>query len=176
VTPLVAALLVLCGLVALGLGRLGGEAVARARAQTAADAGALAGAAAGEAEGRTAVEANGARMLTYEQAGDDTRVGAAVGTSRAHARARRSGGAPPGHPWPSGVEAGLRAALARAEQLQGGPVTIVGVQDRGLSVEVDAAGVARLAAVAPGAGLCRADPAGAPGRFTLCPPGGALPP
>ncbi|MDP8987844.1 MAG: helicase, partial [Actinomycetota bacterium] len=48
VSPLVAVLVVATGGLCVGLGRLGGELVAAARARTAADAAALAGAAEGE--------------------------------------------------------------------------------------------------------------------------------
>ncbi len=60
---------------------------------TAADAAALAGAAAGrEAAGRTA-SANGGRLVTYQELGDDTRVQVELGGVRATARARRTTGA-----------------------------------------------------------------------------------
>ncbi len=95
VLPLVAVTMVVAGLACLALGRLGGVAVARAQAVTAADAAALAGAAAGEQAAGQAAERNGARLATFEQFGADTRVVVELGGSRATARARRTGASPP---------------------------------------------------------------------------------
>ena len=63
VAPLLAVLVVAAGAAALGLGRIGGAAVARAQARTAADAAALAGAADGEQAARAIATANGARLV-----------------------------------------------------------------------------------------------------------------
>jgi hypothetical protein len=93
VTLLTAMILVLIGVGALGLGRLGVNAVSQARARTAADAAALAGAAEGEGAARELAAANGGRMLRFEVEGNDTLVEVAVDGVRARARARREGGA-----------------------------------------------------------------------------------
>ena len=58
VAPLLAVLVVAAGAAALGLGKIGGAAVARAQARTAADAAALAGAADGEQAARAMASAN----------------------------------------------------------------------------------------------------------------------
>ena len=178
VLPLVALVIVVAGLVCLAAGKLGGAAVARARAVTAADAAALAGAAVGEEEARRAAAANGARLTGYEAAGTDARVEVGLGRAEATARARRSGGGPDDGPAPA-----LRAALARAAQLLGGPVPTVpplaGLPQpgdgaarhrRGLAVDVAAAAVARLAPMASQAGLCRPYPETHPTHFQLCSP------
>ena len=96
VLPLVAMTMVVAGLACLGLGRLGGVAVARAQAVTAADAAALAGAAAGHEAARQSAERNGARLASFEQLGADARVVVELGGTRATARARRTGGPAPG--------------------------------------------------------------------------------
>jgi len=100
VLPLVALVMVVAGLACLALGRLGGVAVARAQAATAADAAALAGAAAGREAAVEAAGRNGGRLTTYERLGTDTRVEVEFGGVRATARARRSPAAatrpPPG--------------------------------------------------------------------------------
>ena len=129
---------VLAGTLALEVGRLGGAAGSRARAQTAADAAALAGAADGEPAARALAEANDARLVSFEERGADTRVVVELGPARATGRARRQGGGgegaggPGGGPrglggggaGPGGLAPAMRAALARAEQLLGQPVPI----------------------------------------------------
>ncbi|MDQ1397372.1 MAG: hypothetical protein QOG64_2631 [Acidimicrobiaceae bacterium] len=181
ILPLMAAIVVVCGLAALGLGRLGGRAVERARAQAAADAGALAGAVGGSGEASRAVEANGGRVVEYRSDGSRVSIRVEVGGATARATAR---GGPGGRGGDGGGGAGgggggggtqsvapaLRAVLARAAALQGSPVPVVRVLEPGLSAEVDPAGVTRLLAVAESAGLCRPDPAPAPARFAICPP------
>src|SRR4051812_35115306 len=52
ILPLIAAFMLLCGIAALAIGRVGGRLVLRARAESAADASALAGAIDGEASAR----------------------------------------------------------------------------------------------------------------------------
>ncbi|MGH9177406.1 MAG: pilus assembly protein TadG-related protein, partial [Acidimicrobiales bacterium] len=94
VLPLLTVVIVMAGLVCLAAGRLGGAAVARAQAVTAADAAALAGAAAGEGDARRAAAANGGRLTGYQAAGNDARVEVELGPAQAAARARRSGGGP----------------------------------------------------------------------------------
>ncbi|HUP70460.1 MAG TPA: hypothetical protein VM142_11685 [Acidimicrobiales bacterium] len=172
--PLVALMVVGAGLACLVLGRLGGAAVARAQAVTAADAAALAGAAAGRGAARVSATANGARMTKYEELGLDTRVEVKLGGAHASARARRRPAAPAGS---AGMAAGLRAAVARAEQLLGRPVPLSrpAVDDpgrvrhrAGLAIDVPAWLVARLAPVASQAGLCQPYPEAHPIHFELC--------
>jgi hypothetical protein len=134
--PLLVVGVVLAGVLALQVGRMGGAAGARAQAQTAADAAALAGAADGEPAARALAEANGARLAGFEELGLDTRVVVELGPARATARARRqagtvggggaggAGGRPGPSPDPGGLRPAMKAALARAEQLLGQPVPI----------------------------------------------------
>lgn len=177
VLPLVAVLIVGAGLACLVLGRLGGAAVARAQAVTAADAAALAGAAAGREAARVSASANGARMTEYEELGPDTRVEVELGGAHASARARRRPAVPSG---PAGMASGLRAAVARAEQLLGRPVPAArpAADDpaparhrAGLALDVPAWLVPRLAAVASRAGLCQTHGEAHPVHFELCPHG-----
>lgn len=185
VVPLLTVVIVLAGLVCLAAGRLGGAAVARAKAVTAADAAALAGAAAGRQAAARAASANGGRMARYEQLGDDTRVRVELGGAHATARARRSGG--PGRSAGGGPAAAwapaLRAALSRAAQLLGAPVPVVAPvaggshpgdaaarHARGLAADVRSSGVAAVLAVASQAGLCQPYPHTHPEHFELCPP------
>jgi hypothetical protein len=81
--------IVLIGLLALGLARVGGAAVARARARTAADAAALAGAAEGRDAAEAIAAANGGDLKSYDEHGADTRVVVEVGPAEASAKARR---------------------------------------------------------------------------------------
>ena len=134
--PMLVLGVVLAGTLALQIGRMGGAAGSRARAQTAADAAALAGAADGEHAARALAEANGARLVSFEERGADARVVVEVGPARATGRARREGGGHAGAPGlaapglaagsadPGGLAPAMRAALARAEQLLGQPVPI----------------------------------------------------
>jgi hypothetical protein len=92
VLPLLAAALALAVLIAVGIGRIGQAAVARARARTAADAAALAGAAAGRAEAADIADANGGRLVGYEERGRDVRVTVRCSGAVAVARARTGGG------------------------------------------------------------------------------------
>ena len=185
VVPLLAVVIVLAGLVCLAIGRLGGAAVARARAVTAADAAALAGAGAGREEAARTASANGGRLTDYEQLGDDTRVRVELGGARATARSRRDGGATEATSVGRGVgrSPALRAALARAAQLLGAPVAIVppvfgaphpgdaaARHERGLAADVPTSTVASLLAVARQAGLCQPYPQTHPEHFELCPP------
>ena len=127
-TPFVVLAVVTAGALALQIGRLGGAAAARARAQTAADASALAGAADGRASATALAEANGARLVEYEELGSDTRVVVELGPARARGRARREGwaggGAGGGGATRAGLSPAMVAALVRAEQLLGRPVPI----------------------------------------------------
>lgn len=177
VLPFVALMVMVVGVACLVLGRLGGAAVARAQAVTAADAAALAGAAAGREAARASAAANGGRLIGYEELGLDTRVEVDLGGARAAARARRP---PAGAPGASGLAPGMRAALARAEQLIGRSLPVgrptggdpgMGRHRSGLGVDVPAAAVARLAEVAARAGLCQPYPETHPVHFELCPHG-----
>lgn len=90
--PLLAAILLVAATLAVGVGRLGEAAVARAQARTAADAAALAGAAEGRNAATVTAAANGARLLDYETRGRDVRVTVRWGRARATARARADDG------------------------------------------------------------------------------------
>ena len=127
VAPLLALFAVGIGLACLGLGRFAGGAVDAASARTAADAAALAGSLDGESSARALAAVNGGRVVAYEAAGGDVRVGVRVGAAVVTARSRSvSASGSPGHP--NGHETGLapaiRAALGRAEQLLGTPVPV----------------------------------------------------
>lgn len=161
VLPLVALLMVLAGVAAVGLVRLGTGAAERARAVTAADAAALAGAADDEDRARELAQANGGELNRFEREGPDARVRVHLGDAVGTARARRTGGR--GH---ETLAPALVAALGRVEQLLGGPVA-VGPGSQGLVLEVPAGLAERLSAVASGAGLCRVGD-GDPVQFTIC--------
>lgn len=90
VTPLVALVVLAVGGLCMGLGRLGGDAVAAARARTAADAAALAGAADGEDAARSLAEANGAVLVEFRVEGSEVQVRARVSDAVADARAARA--------------------------------------------------------------------------------------
>ena len=170
VLPLVALVMVVAGLAVVAIGELGGAALDRARAVTAADAAALAGAAEGRDAARALARANGGRLAGYEELGADARVRVEVGQAEAPARARRSGGsAAPLAPGRQGVAAAMAAALARADELLGAPVAVVRVAPPGLEVWVAASQAARVATVGPQAGLCPPAPLAEPMRFGLCP-------
>ena len=87
--PLVAVMVALTALVALGLGRVGSVVVARAEAQTAADAAALAGAAHGRSAAEALSAANAGRLASWRAAGRDVEVTVTVRGETARARARR---------------------------------------------------------------------------------------
>jgi len=197
VTPLVAVLMVLVGALCLGLGRLGGDANARARAQTAADAAALAGAADGEDEARALAAANGAEVLGVDTDGPEVQVKVRVGDVEAWARATgRRFGAARGPSGVAGLVPELRAALEQAGALlhTGVPVTSgwrsyadqerlwrqrgtnpypvarpgTSSHERGRAVDVPRSFVSRLRAVAKAVGLCQPFPATDPVHFELC--------
>lgn len=90
VIPFLALLIVAVGGLCLGLGRLGGDAVAAAQAQTAADAAALAGAAEGESAAREVAGANGAELVAFVAEGPEVQVRARVDDAEAVARATRA--------------------------------------------------------------------------------------
>ena len=196
--PFMALAIVLAGVIVVLLGRVGGAATARAGARSAADAAALAGAAAGRSAAVELARANGAELLSYEEIGLDTKVrvrlGIAEATGRARRRGDRDGGG--GSGTTKGLAAAMRAALARAEQLLGGPVPITSgwrsterqaelyasraanpypvappgssMHEKGLAIDVPADFVPRLLAVAPKAGLCQPYPADDPIHFEVC--------
>jgi hypothetical protein len=132
--PLAAAMLALAAVALLALAPVGHALRQRTEARTSADAAALAGAAEGEGAARRLAEANGAELAAFESAGDDVIVEVRLGDATAYARARSTGGSPPGAP-PGGTDvagggdrAGLSsamlAALARADELLGRPVPV----------------------------------------------------
>lgn len=126
--PLLALLVVLAGALVLGMGRVGGVAVASARARTAADAAALAGAADGRDAASTVAAANGARMVRFQELGLDTRVvvqvGRAMASARAHRAATTAAVGSTARASTEGLTPAMLAALARAQQLLGGAVPI----------------------------------------------------
>ena len=89
-TPLWAVVIALAALLLVPTGLLIRATVERADARSAADAAALAGALAGEAEARAVAEANGARVVSYDEQHDLVEVTVVVGDRRATARAERS--------------------------------------------------------------------------------------
>ncbi len=89
-TPLIAVIVLTAGGSALLIGRLGGAAVARAQARTAADAAALAGAAEGRPAAEMVAVANGGRLVEFRSSGLRTSVVVVVGPARARATAERS--------------------------------------------------------------------------------------
>lgn len=130
--PLLALVVVLVGVVALALGRLGGSAAARADAQTAADAAALAGAADGRDAAESLAAANAARLVSFEQNDRDTRVVVEFGPAQAVGKARRdpsgggggAGGGSSSSRAREGLAPAMKAALARAEQILGHEIPI----------------------------------------------------
>lgn len=192
VAPLLVVLVLLVGVVALLLGRLGGQAVARAQARTAADAAALAGAADGRAAAEAVAAANGGQLESFKTEGTDTEVTIVVGTARATATARSSGGAAT-----DGLAPVMLAAVARAEQLLGEPVSIVSgfrtyaqqaelwanratnaypvarpgtsMHERGLAIDVPGDFVDDLRTVAAQSGLCQPVALADPVHFEPCP-------
>ena len=99
--PLMLVVVVVAGLLVIGIGRLGGAVIERARAQTAADAAALAGAAEGRVGAERLARANGGRLVSFAvgvavtpASGTDIEVVVVVGGAQATARARRTGGPP----------------------------------------------------------------------------------
>lgn len=151
VVPLLAALVVIAGLLMIALAHLGGGAVQRAEARRAADAAALAGAAEGRSGANRLAGANDAEIRRYDESGRDAEVVVRYGEARAIARARRDSGGVgavrPGDPSPA-----LRAALARAAQILGHKPAVV--RAVGVVVDLTSAGYAELAPRAVEAGLC----------------------
>lgn len=197
VLPLVALLVVAAGVAVLWLGRLGGAAVARAQARTAADMAALAGAEAGRGEAAALAEANGARLVAFRRRGDEAWVKVTLGRAVASARARVE--RPPAGAGGAGVKGlapALQAAIDRAGVLLGRPVPITSgfrssaeqarlwarralnpypvappgssAHERGRAIDVPRSFVPVLLTVARRAGLCQPYPARDPVHFELC--------
>src|SRR5436305_13453695 len=87
--PVLAVLVLAAGGAIVLLGRIGGGAVDRASARTAADAAALAGAAEGQPAASSVAAADGGRIETYRELGMETELRVTVGRATPVARARR---------------------------------------------------------------------------------------
>src|SRR5436305_13623898 len=113
--PLLALVVLAAGGAIVLLGRIGGAAVDRASARTAADAAALAGAAEGRGVAASVAAADGGRIESYRDLGLETEVRVSVGRATAVARARRTTGDSGGN----GMAPALRAVWTRLRQLLG---------------------------------------------------------
>jgi hypothetical protein len=163
-TPLIALLVLAAGGAIVLVGRVGGAAVDRASARTAADAAALAGAAEGRGAADGVATADGGRIVSYRQEGSETEVRVRVGQATALARARRDAGGSGAAQAPA-----LRAVWTRVAQLLGQAVPVQSVVasssgQPGMAVLVTPDVAARVATVATQAGLCRVDQR----RFQVC--------
>jgi len=87
--PVYAVIVLVAGAAMLLLVHLGGLAIHRARARTAADAAALAGAAEGREAATRVAAANGAVLESFTERGDDVEVRVRVDSTHATAWARR---------------------------------------------------------------------------------------
>ena len=163
--PLLALLVLAAGGAIVLLGRIGGAAVDRASARTAADAAALAGAAEGRAGAASVAAADGGRIESYRGLGVETEVRVTVGHATAVARARReSGGA--GH---NGMAPALRAVWTRLGQVLGQAVPVYSVVassagQAGMAVVVPPDWATRLTVAGRQAGLCQVGPV----QFEVC--------
>jgi hypothetical protein len=162
--PLIALLVLVIGGAIVLLGRVGGAAVERAGARTAADAAALAGAAEGRAAAEGVAAADRGTVETYRELGMDTEVRVRVGRATALARARRSGGAAD-----DGRAPALRAVMTRLGQLLGQAVPVQSVVasssgQPGMAIIVAPDVATRLTGIGRQAGLCQT----APLRFEVC--------
>src|SRR5437588_7950993 len=153
-------LLVLGVLMAAGAivlrGRIGGAAVDRASARTAADAAALAGAAEGRAVATWVAAADGGRIESYRELGVETEVRVRVGRATAVARARRESG----DGGDNGMAPALRAVWTRVGQLLGQAVPMHSVVasssgQPGMAVIVPPEWAGRLTIVGRQAGVCQ---------------------
>ena len=167
VPMLVLVVLVAGGAIVL-LGRVGGAAVERASARTAADAAALAGAAEGRAAATSVATADGARIESYRELGVETEVRVSVGRATAVARARRESGGG-GNPESNGMAPALRAVWSRVGQLLGQAVPVYSVVpsssgQAGAAVIVSPDWATRLTVAGRQAGLCQV----APVQFEVC--------
>lgn len=179
------------------LGTLGRATFDRAAARTAADAAALAGAATGPAAARDLAATNGGELVDLVEDAAGLTVTVRVGDAVATARAER---VDPGVGDDGSSEGGLApamlAAIARAEQILGRPVTITsGFRSRaeqqrlwddratnpypvappgtsrhesGYAIDVPRSLVPELRRIGPRAGLCDPLPASDPIHFELC--------
>jgi len=162
--PLIALLVLAAGGAMMLLGRIGGAAVDRASARTAADAAALAGAAEGATAARAVAASDRGRVVSYKELGNDTEVVVRVGSAAATARAHRSAGLDEG-----GQSPALRAVWTRLTQLLGQAVPVRSVVASSSGQPESAVIVApevapTLAAAGPRAGLCRSGEL----RFEVC--------
>ena len=170
VLPLLAVVIVLAGLAMVAVARFGAVTINRARARAAADAAALAGAAEGRDAADALAKANGGKVRSYEEIGDDARVRVDVGGVSATARAQRTGGRAYDDRLPPerrGVAPAMAAALARADQIMGEVVPVTRVHPPGLMVDVAPETARRLDALSGQTGLCAREGA----TYSLCPPG-----
>ncbi|MBV8982579.1 MAG: hypothetical protein JO086_16900 [Acidimicrobiia bacterium] len=163
--PLLVLVVLAAGGAIVLLGRIGGAAVDRASARTAADAAALAGAAEGRAAASSVATANGGRIESYREVGSETEVRVDVAKATAVARAHRDAGGQ----GPDGMAPALRAAWSRLGQLLGQAVPVYSVVpsssgQAGAAVIVPPEWATRLAAVGRQAGLCQV----APVQFEVC--------
>ena len=163
--PLLAVFVLAAGGAIVLLGRIGGGAVDRASARTAADAAALAGAAEGRNAAASVAAADGGRIDSYREVGMDTEVRVSVGQATAVARARRESGGT----GDNGMAPALRAVWTRAGQLLGQAVPVNSVVpsssgQAGMAVIVPPDWATRLAVVGRQAGLCQV----APVQFEVC--------
>ena len=163
--PLLAVFVLAAGGAIVLLGRIGGGAVDRASARTAADAAALAGAAEGRVAAASVAAADGGRIDSYRELGMDTEVRVSVGQATAVARARRESGGT----GDNGMAPALRAVWTRAGQLVGQAVPVYSVVpsssgQAGMAVVVSPEWATRLTSVGRQAGLCQV----APVQFEVC--------
>ncbi len=86
-TPLLAMVVLVAAILALGVARMGARLVDRAAARTAADATALAGAADDRAAAEDLARANGAELVAFTRLGDDVLVTVRRSGETAQARA-----------------------------------------------------------------------------------------
>ena len=163
--PLLAVLVLMAGGAIVLLGRIGGAAVDRASARTAADAAALAGAAEGRAAAASVATADGGRIESYRELGAETEVRVSVGRATAVARARRESGGT----GDNGMAPALRAVWTRLGQLLGQAVPVYSVVSSssgqaGMAVVVPPDWATRLTVAGRQAGLCQV----APVQFEVC--------
>lgn len=162
--PLLLVLLVAATGAAVLVAEIGVAMAERTRAQTAADAAALAGAVEGARAAERIATANGATLLGYRDLGDVVEVEVRHQRARAVAAAEATVAAADGHD----LAPIVRAALARAEQVLGHPVPVLG--GAGVVVEVHPDVVDELRAITTATGLCQQGPPEDPVDFAPCPP------
>jgi len=163
--PLLAMLVLAAGGAIVLVGRIGGAAVDRASARTAADAAALAGAAEGRGVAASVAAADGGRIESYRDLGLETEIRVSVGRATAVARARRA----TGDSGDNGMAPALRAVWTRLGQLLGQAVPVYSVVpsssgQAGMAVVVPPDWATRLTVTGRQAGLCQA----APVQFEVC--------